>query len=118
MYSYAVLLWEMLTDLVPWEGQTQLAIAYAVTLHKARPPLASLDEARCPPKLRKLLVECWDHDPQRRPSAAEVAKQLALVQQQLARGGTATSSLASSDVMLSGPRAQASAAAVTSTSDL
>lgn len=66
----------------PWAGYSQVAIGVATFLHNKRLPL---DEAamqgRCPPRLRQLLQQCWEADPQRRPAAAEVAKTLMLVQQ-------------------------------------
>lgn len=34
MYSFAVVLWSMLTGLAPWDGHSHLAIAYAMTVHK------------------------------------------------------------------------------------
>ncbi|EFJ51332.1 hypothetical protein VOLCADRAFT_88051 [Volvox carteri f. nagariensis] len=43
----------------------------------------SLDELlvseRCPLKLCRLLVACWETDPDRRPAAAEAIKELALI---------------------------------------
>lgn len=73
----------MLSRSSPWRGETPLAVAYKVTISKERLPLHVLDDQRCPRKLRKLIEECWDADPRRRPSAAVAAKQLTLVLQQL-----------------------------------
>ncbi|EFJ43391.1 hypothetical protein VOLCADRAFT_96407 [Volvox carteri f. nagariensis] len=81
IYALGVILWEMLTGSVPWEGCSMVAIAYSITVRHHRLPLSKLDAARCPPKLRKLIHQCWDPDPQRRPAAAELAKQLTLVLQ-------------------------------------
>lgn len=58
-----------------------VAIAYSITVRHHRLPLSKLDANRCPPKLRKLIHQCWDPDPQRRPAAAELVKQLTLVLQ-------------------------------------
>ncbi|GIL71035.1 hypothetical protein Vretimale_4108 [Volvox reticuliferus] len=89
MYSLGVLLWEMLTGLVPWQGCDPLVVAYAVTINRDRLPLSSIAPARMPPKLQRLMERLWDHDPLRRPAAAEVVKQLALIQQSLASGWAA-----------------------------
>lgn len=82
VYALGVLLWEMLAGRRPWAGYSQVAIGVATFLHNKRLPL---DEptmnGRCPPRLRQLLQQCWESDPQRRPAAAEVAKTLMLAQQ-------------------------------------
>ncbi|GIL52015.1 hypothetical protein Vafri_7974 [Volvox africanus] len=86
MYSLGVLLWEMLTGLVPWQGCDPLVVAYAVTINRDRLPLSGILPERMPPKLQRLIERLWDHDPLRRPAAAEVVKQLALIQQSLETG--------------------------------
>ncbi|EFJ50019.1 hypothetical protein VOLCADRAFT_89421 [Volvox carteri f. nagariensis] len=53
----------------------------AVTYKGTRLPLESLISNHCPPKLVRLLEDCWDADPARRPAAAEAAKVLMLVMQ-------------------------------------
>ncbi|PNH03479.1 putative tyrosine-protein kinase [Tetrabaena socialis] len=55
IYALGVILWEMLTGSVPWEGCSMVAIAYSITVRHHRLPLSKLDAARCPPKLRKLI---------------------------------------------------------------
>ncbi len=52
-----------------------------MTYQRARLPLDILQPDRCPPKLTRLLQDCWDRDPERRPAAAEAAKKLTLVLQ-------------------------------------
>ncbi|GLI58490.1 hypothetical protein VaNZ11_000221 [Volvox africanus] len=90
MYSLGVLLWEMLTGLVPWQGCDPLVVAYAVTINRDRLPLSGIPPERMPPKLQRLMERLWDHDPLRRPAAAEVVKQLALIQQSLESGRAAS----------------------------
>ncbi|EFJ51888.1 hypothetical protein VOLCADRAFT_87539 [Volvox carteri f. nagariensis] len=85
MYSLGVLLWEMLSGLVPWQGCDPLVVAYAVTINQDRLPLSNIPPERLPHKLQRLMERLWDHDPLRRPAAAEVVKQLALIQQDVAR---------------------------------
>ncbi|KXZ47503.1 hypothetical protein GPECTOR_35g941 [Gonium pectorale] len=81
IYAFGIVLWEMLAAQRPWKGSNIIQIAFAVSVHRARPPLDILAPERCPPKLRQLIAECWEHDPSRRPAAEEVAKRLALVAQ-------------------------------------
>ncbi|KXZ43210.1 hypothetical protein GPECTOR_97g748 [Gonium pectorale] len=85
IFSLGVLLWEMLSGLVPWAGCDALVVAYAITINKDRLSLSAIPPGRAPPKLLGLIKRLWDHDPLRRPAAAEVVKQLLLIQQQLAR---------------------------------
>ncbi|KXZ47222.1 hypothetical protein GPECTOR_37g228 [Gonium pectorale] len=86
MYSLGVLLWAMLTGERPWEGLNVFTMAVKVTMRGERLPLEGLSERRCPPKLRRLIRQCWEADPRRRPAAAEAAKTLMLIQQQLKVG--------------------------------
>ncbi|KAG2486625.1 hypothetical protein HYH03_014682 [Edaphochlamys debaryana] len=91
MYSLAVLVWEMLAGSKPWQGCSLYEVAHALTTRGARLPLDSLPEARCPPRLRALLQQCWERDPRRRPAAAEAVKALALAllaHRALLRGGS------------------------------
>ncbi|KXZ48536.1 hypothetical protein GPECTOR_27g707 [Gonium pectorale] len=97
MYSFGVLLAEMLAGSAPWPRLRMMEIAYQVTLRKQRPPLLEgLGEERCPRKLRRLISGCWESDPQRRPAAEDAVKVLLLLlqQQRLAQGqpGTGSSS--------------------------
>ncbi|GIM15040.1 hypothetical protein Vretimale_17910 [Volvox reticuliferus] len=81
IYSLGMLLWVMLSGLQPWQGLNMVQIAYRVTLSGERPPLSAIPPDRRPHKLLRLLQSCWEADPQRRPAAAEVVKELMLVQQ-------------------------------------
>ncbi|KAG2493800.1 hypothetical protein HYH03_008019 [Edaphochlamys debaryana] len=88
MYSFGVLLWEMLVGHTPWEGLAPLAIALRVQLHGARPPLMDVHTARgagaVPNKVMRLMQQCFDQEPRRRPAAAETVKQLLLAREQMA----------------------------------
>ncbi|EFJ53224.1 hypothetical protein VOLCADRAFT_86288 [Volvox carteri f. nagariensis] len=82
MFALGVLLWEMLTCRRPWPGLNPLAIGLMVAFNGMRPPLDEiLASKRCPHKLGRLVVACWDTDPDRRPAAAETIKELALILQ-------------------------------------
>ncbi|GIL85727.1 hypothetical protein Vretimale_13165 [Volvox reticuliferus] len=84
IFSLGVLLWEMLMGRRPWARLANpLAVALMVAYSGARLSLNDLGEDRCPPKLGRLIHACWERDPARRPAAAEVVKQLALILQQI-----------------------------------
>ncbi|KXZ48034.1 hypothetical protein GPECTOR_31g398 [Gonium pectorale] len=104
MYSFGVLLAEMLAGSPPWPQLRIVEIAYQVTLCKQRPPLLEgLGVERCPRKLRRLISQCWESDPQRRPAAEDAVKVLLLLlqqqQQQQGRDGTECPTPAAGDVV-------------------
>ncbi len=70
----------------PWAGRHMVAIAHAVSSQRLRPPLQHVPDDRCPPALRRLVQQCWEHDARRRPAAAEAAKELAVVKEQASPG--------------------------------
>ncbi|PNH12208.1 putative serine/threonine-protein kinase [Tetrabaena socialis] len=90
VYACGTMCYEMLSGSHPWSGFGTVQVACAITLRGERPPLHAISDERCPPKLRSLIQDCWETDPQRRPAAAEVVKMLTLVQQALARGPLAS----------------------------
>ncbi|PNH08742.1 putative serine/threonine-protein kinase, partial [Tetrabaena socialis] len=86
IYSYGVVVWEMLAGCRPWEGLGAVNIACQVTLLGQRlemPPRGAPGSCRSrwPGQLCQMLEECWDPVPVRRPAAEELAKLLMLVQQ-------------------------------------
>ncbi|KAG2450428.1 hypothetical protein HYH02_004930 [Chlamydomonas schloesseri] len=89
MFSFGVLLYEMLAGERPWQGCSMVQVAYRVN-DGQRPPLDELSLERCPRPLRALIISCWDPVPERRPAACEVAKELLLIRHKLADGGGAT----------------------------
>ncbi|KAH0788075.1 TKL family protein kinase [Histomonas meleagridis] len=68
VYSFAILLWEMLTEETPFEGLTLFQIMLGVTQNNQRPPLP--DDV--PDGLRQLIENCWENDPKDRPTFSEV----------------------------------------------
>ncbi|KAG2432336.1 hypothetical protein HYH02_013055 [Chlamydomonas schloesseri] len=85
-YSFGVLLWAMLSGREPWAGLNCVSLAYRVAYGGERPPLDAIPPERRPPKLTRLIAQCWEADPKRRPAAAEVVKELLLVRQMFMRG--------------------------------
>ncbi|KXZ47202.1 hypothetical protein GPECTOR_37g208 [Gonium pectorale] len=84
MYALGVLLWAMLTGQQPWKNTAIAAVAYKVASLGERLPLDHLPDRRCPPQLRRLIRQCWEADPLRRPAAAEAVKELHLLQREVA----------------------------------
>ncbi|PNW74456.1 hypothetical protein CHLRE_12g484800v5 [Chlamydomonas reinhardtii] len=99
MYSLGVVLWTMLAAREPWKDQSLVAVAFRVSQGQ-RLPLDTLGPERCPPKLRRLIESLWDHDPLRRPAAAEVLKLLVVIQEQLENAGGRTGGIGTAAALL------------------
>ncbi|ELR15122.1 protein kinase domain containing protein, partial [Acanthamoeba castellanii str. Neff] len=72
VYSYGVVIWEVLTRQAPWQGMQPMQIAYGVVHQSMRPPIPP---GTAPP-LVHLMQQCWHQDPAQRPSFTEILQQL------------------------------------------
>ncbi|KAJ7342260.1 hypothetical protein JRQ81_009971 [Phrynocephalus forsythii] len=77
IWSYGVLLWELLTGEVPYRGIDGLAVAYGVAVNKLTLPIPST----CPEPFAKLMKECWAQDPHIRPSFTLILQQLTAIEE-------------------------------------
>ncbi|XP_044598288.1 mitogen-activated protein kinase kinase kinase 11-like isoform X2 [Cotesia glomerata] len=68
VWSYGVLLWELLTGEVPYKGIDALAVAYGVAVNKLTLPIPST----CPQPWRFLMESCWASDSHGRPGFIEI----------------------------------------------
>ncbi|KAI3454504.1 hypothetical protein Pfo_011167 [Paulownia fortunei] len=68
VYSFAIVLWELLTALTPFDDMTPEQAAFAVCQKNARPPLPS----SCPTAFRHLIHRCWSSNPDKRPQFDEI----------------------------------------------
>ncbi|XP_071087310.1 uncharacterized protein [Haliotis cracherodii] len=71
VYSFGLILWEMLTRKIPYEGSSMFQILEKVRLNK-RPEIPS----ECPVELAGFISRCWDNNPARRPVFKEVLSTL------------------------------------------
>jgi len=72
VYSYGVVLWELFTRSDPHKNLSQAAIISGVAQQNIRPPIP----ADCPPAYAQLMRDCWESDPQKRPSFADILTRL------------------------------------------
>ncbi|OCT64828.1 mitogen-activated protein kinase kinase kinase 9 [Xenopus laevis] len=77
VWSYGVLLWELLTGEVPFRGIDGLAVAYGVAMNKLSLPIPST----CPEPFAKLMEDCWNPDPHCRPSFTNILFQLTIIEE-------------------------------------
>ena len=69
VYSFGIILWEMLTHDVPFADKEPMQIVYCVSTKGERPPLPG----DVPIPLMKLINACWAEDPKIRPSFHEIS---------------------------------------------
>lgn len=72
VFSFAIVLWELLTCRVPYSDMTPLQAAVGVVQKGLRPGIPQ----SCPSQLANIMVACWDTSPAARPSFRELAPQL------------------------------------------
>ncbi|NP_001348500.1 Serine/threonine-protein kinase STY17 [Zea mays] len=68
VFSFGIVLWELLTGKLPYEDMTPLQAAVAVVQKDLRPTIA----VDTHPMLAELLQRCWQKDPALRPTFAEI----------------------------------------------
>lgn len=79
VFSFAIILWEILTREDPYPDKSGLGLAYAVANEGLRPPIP----AYCPLEYAQLMSRSWRHDPRNRPSFSEVLNILQLMRQMI-----------------------------------
>lgn len=71
VYSFAIVLWELLHNKLPFEGMSNLQAAYAAAFKNVRPSAEGLPE-----ELSQLLTSCWREDPNSRPNFSQIVQML------------------------------------------
>ncbi|KAG0557002.1 hypothetical protein M758_11G091500 [Ceratodon purpureus] len=70
VYSFGIVLWELVTGLLPFQNMTPVQVAYAVVNKNLRPTIPE----DCPSSLRYLMEDCWLADPERRPNFYQIVQ--------------------------------------------
>ncbi|XP_034897845.1 serine/threonine-protein kinase STY46 isoform X1 [Populus alba] len=68
VFSFGIVLWELLTGKIPYEYLTPLQAAVGVVQKGLRPTIPKNTQ----PKLAELLEKCWQQDPALRPDFSEI----------------------------------------------
>lgn len=71
VYSFSIVMYEVITREVPYKGKKQEEIRTQVTMNSLRPDLKQIPPS-CPPKLVTLMTLCWKDDPEKRPSFSTI----------------------------------------------
>ncbi|KAJ0964823.1 hypothetical protein J5N97_025961 [Dioscorea zingiberensis] len=72
VYSFGLVLWEMVTGTIPYEEMTPIQAAFAVVDKNLRPTVPP----ECPAALRALIEQCWASHPEKRPDFWQIVKVL------------------------------------------
>ncbi|MED6149313.1 hypothetical protein PIB30_061230 [Stylosanthes scabra] len=72
VYSFGVILWELMTQSIPWENLNSLQVVGVVGFMDRRLDLPEgLD-----PQVASVIRDCWKSDPEQRPSFQELIKRM------------------------------------------
>ncbi|KAI3799208.1 hypothetical protein L1987_34498 [Smallanthus sonchifolius] len=70
-YSFAIVLWELIHNKLPFEGMSNLQAAYAAAFKNVRPSADDL-----PKDLAVIVTSCWKEDPNARPNFTQIIQML------------------------------------------
>ncbi|KAF5479686.1 hypothetical protein F2P56_000486 [Juglans regia] len=70
-YSFAIVLWELIHNRLPFEGMSNLQAAYAAAFKNVRPSAENLPE-----DLALIVTSCWKEDPNARPNFSQIIQML------------------------------------------
>jgi len=80
VYSYGVILWELVTQKIPWENLNSMQVIGAVGFMNQRLDIPS----EVDPQWKSIILSCWESDPQQRPSFQELLERLRELQRHYA----------------------------------
>ncbi|KAK4793772.1 hypothetical protein SAY86_024207 [Trapa natans] len=72
VYSFGIVLWELITGMLPFQNMTAVQAAFAVVNRGVRPIIPS----DCLPILGEIMTQCWDQNPDLRPPFTHVVRML------------------------------------------
>ncbi|KAJ3670996.1 hypothetical protein LUZ60_008422 [Juncus effusus] len=84
VYSFGLILWEMVSGHTPYEEMTPVQAAFAVVDKNLRPIIPS----DCPIPLGSLIEQCWASSPQKRPEFWQIVKLLEQFESMLSQTGS------------------------------
>jgi len=72
VYSFALVCYEILTGVQPFEGEKMADLFKRITVDRLRSEIPD----KCPSRLASLIQRCWEHDPRERPNLPEICREL------------------------------------------
>ena len=74
VYSFAIIIWEIYCEKRPFSGCTDSGMIKQAVISGTRPNIEVLNDM--PPKITKMMVDCWDDNPDIRPPMTTVMGEL------------------------------------------
>ncbi|KAJ8761627.1 hypothetical protein K2173_004403 [Erythroxylum novogranatense] len=84
VYSFGLILWEMVAGAIPYEDMNPIQAAFAVVNKNLRPVIP----ADCPAAMRNLIEQCWSLQPEKRPEFWQIVKVLEQFESAIVHDGT------------------------------
>jgi len=81
VYSFGIVLWELVTGNVPFANMTAVQAAFAVVNKGVRPTIPH----DCLPALGEIMTRCWDSNPEVRPPFTDIVRMLEQVEMEVLR---------------------------------
>ncbi|KAK8791996.1 hypothetical protein WA158_005373 [Blastocystis sp. Blastoise] len=72
IYSFGILIWELYTRKLPYEGKSGIQAAVSVLKRGLRPPIPQ----DCPQEYIQIMTQCWQTNPELRPSFPVIIQKL------------------------------------------
>ncbi|KAL0456835.1 UNVERIFIED_CONTAM: Dual specificity protein kinase splA [Sesamum latifolium] len=79
VFSFGIAMWEIIAGDEPYANMHCGAIIGGIVNNTLRPPTPE----RCDPEWRKMMEECWSHDPDARPTFTEITNRLQVMSKAL-----------------------------------
>ncbi|KAK4406050.1 Dual specificity protein kinase splA [Sesamum angolense] len=79
VFSFGIAMWEIIAGDEPYANMHCGAIIGGIVNNTLRPPIPE----RCDPEWRKMMEECWSHEPDARPTFTEITNKLQVMSKAL-----------------------------------
>ncbi|XP_060213665.1 serine/threonine-protein kinase STY13-like [Lycium barbarum] len=79
VYSFGIVLWELITGMLPFQKMTAVQAAFAVVNKGVRPAIPN----DCLPVLSEIMTRCWDANPDNRPPFSQVVRMLEIAETEI-----------------------------------
>ncbi|KAL0349099.1 UNVERIFIED_CONTAM: Dual specificity protein kinase splA [Sesamum angustifolium] len=79
VFSFGIAMWEIIAGDEPYANMHCGAIIGGIVNNTLRPPIPE----RCDPEWRKMMEECWSHEPDARPTFTEITNRLQVMSKAL-----------------------------------